>query len=318
MWGLLTWSLGCAAHHDVSYGPRAPAPVHVERWTFQGQPARKIVSPNYIIYTTITDPEIVASLGQMMEGALSQYRRMAPAAAMSGKPMECYVFATRPQWAHFTENRTGPDAAVYLQINRGGYTVHDWFVAYFLGDLATYSVVSHEGWHQFCARHMRNRLPPFLEEGLACMFEDIHWNGALPRWNMSVNSGRLNGLRNALEGGYLLPLEKLISMHAGQIVETDSDRIEGFYAQNWAFARFLWEAQHRSYQPAIKEMLDDAVHGNLFGADVISPQKEIWNPEAAKPLLEHYLGTDLETLNAAYQRYVRDLCARGTQTSLDS
>ena len=74
--------------------------------------------------------------------------------------MACYLFQTRDEWAAFTRTRTGADAAIYLQINRGGYTVRDWYVAYFIGDLGTYSVAAHEGFHQYVARHFRSRLPP--------------------------------------------------------------------------------------------------------------------------------------------------------------
>ena len=68
---------------------------------------------------------------------------------------------------HDTARHTGMDAAIYLQITRGGYTIGDWFVSYYVGENATYSVASHEGWHQYVARNFRGRLPPFLEEGTA-------------------------------------------------------------------------------------------------------------------------------------------------------
>ena len=59
-------------------------------------------------------------------------------------------------------------------------------MAYFIGDLGTYSVAAHEGLHQFLARHFKSRPPPFLEEGMACMFEDVKWDGDLPRWDLLV------------------------------------------------------------------------------------------------------------------------------------
>ena len=139
-------------------------------------------------------------LATVMEGALAQYQRFTPGVRLSTRPMECYVFAQRGEWAKFTKDRTGADAAVYLQINRGGYTVRDWYVAYFIGDMGTYSVAAHEGWHQFIARHFKSRPPPFLEEGLACMFEEVRWDhqqgvGRLPRWDLVNNASRRVALK---------------------------------------------------------------------------------------------------------------------------
>src|SRR4051812_16116785 len=221
---LAVLATGCVSGTQPSGGLRTPVRTQSERWTYEGQPGRKISTPHYVIYTTLGDDEVVAGIGQLMEGALSQYRRLAPEVPVSGQPMACYLFQTRSQWASFTQGRTGADAAIYLQINRGGYTVQDWYVAYYIGELGTYSVAAHEGFHQYVARHFRSRLPPFLEEGLACMFEEVRWESAgagrwLPRWNFATNHSRLVGLRNALEGAYLLPLPQLAAMHAGQVVD---------------------------------------------------------------------------------------------------
>src|SRR2546422_10624238 len=151
---LLLGAGGCVSSNAGLTGPSEPARVRVEQWSFEGKPAKKVLTPHYAIYTTVQDEEIVASIGQLMEGALSQYRRLAPAVPVTGRPLECYLFQSRNQWASFTRGQTGADAAVYLQINRGGYTVGDWYVAYFIGDVGTLSVAAHEGWHQVVARHL--------------------------------------------------------------------------------------------------------------------------------------------------------------------
>jgi hypothetical protein len=230
--------------------------------------------------------------------------------------MACYLFQTREQWAAFTRTRTGADAAIYLQINRGGYTVRDWYVAYFIGDLGTYSVAAHEGFHQYVARHFRSRLPPFLEEGLACMFEEVHWESAgrgnwLPRWNFAANRSRLVGLRHAYEGGYLLPLTKLASMHAGQVVDQSPEQIEAFYAQSWAFARFLWEGEGGKHRPTLRRILTDGADGTLFpGQAALRSDDGLWDPDSARPLLEHYTRTDIEQLDKAFRQYIYKVAYR--------
>ena len=220
-------------------------------WTFDDRPASIIKTDHYLIHTTIADPDFLDSLARVMEGSLSEYKKLTPGVSVSARPMDCYVFSRRPQWAQFTKERTGADAVIYLQINRGGYTVKDWFVAYFIGNAGTWSVVSHEGWHQYVARYFHSRLPPFLEEGIATTFENISFNGDKPHWNLAFNQNRAEKLRTAIEHRSLWPLDKLCTMHAGDVVSLSSERIETFYAQDWAFAQFLNSAEKGKYRSAV-------------------------------------------------------------------
>lgn len=304
---LVLLATGCAQPSNVSLGG-SPGPIDTQSWTFEGKAARAIRTEHYLIHTTIEDTVFLQSLAQLMENALEQYRRLTPGVPLSTKPMECYVFARRQQWADFTARHTGEDASIYLQINRGGYTVRDWFVAYFIGDVGTYAVAAHEGWHQYVARHFKSRLPPFLEEGMATMFENISWSINGPRWNMSANPNRADKLRTAIQDGSLWPLEQLCTMHAGDVVSLSGERIETFYAQNWAFAQFLFQAENGRYLPAVRRMLDDLATG---AADAhtgrLRGPSDAWDPRTVKPLLEHYLGMPLPQIDAAYQAYVREI-----------
>ena len=171
-------------------GPADAVAFTADPWSYLGHPGAVLHTPHYDIYTTATNADLRRRLPAVMEGALGEYHKLAPGVPLSGRPMRCYVFGTRDQWVDFTRRNTGPEAYWYLKINRGGYTVRDWFVAYDVGEASTLSVAAHEGWHQFASRHFKGRLPPFLEEGIATMFEDLRWEPAgvggssdLPRWN---------------------------------------------------------------------------------------------------------------------------------------
>jgi hypothetical protein len=267
---------------------------------------RLIRTQHYKIFTTIDDwPDMPMRLSQLMEGALGMYCQLAPDVKPTEFPMDCYLFANRGQWREFTATHTGVDATIYLQINRGGYTVHDWYVAYNVGDEATYSISSHEGWHQFVARHFRGRLPPFLEEGLACLFEEVRWDGDLPRWNLSINRARCVALRNAIDQQELFPLRQLVAMHAGQVVSLPIGRIAAFYAQDWAFARFLREGEGGKYRPMLQKILSDAASGDLYDPTASHRYAyQGWNPAAVAPMLEHYLGISLDEMDGEYQAYI--------------
>jgi hypothetical protein len=235
---------------------------------------------------------------------------LTPGVPLSTTPMECYVFARRPQWVEFTRQHTGQDAAVYLQINRGGYTIRDWFVAYYIGDAGTNSVAAHEGWHQYVARNFHSRLPPFLEEGIATSFENINWPGRVPHWNLSVNLNRADKLKTAIQNSKLWPLDQLCTMHAGDVVSMSGERIETFYAQNWAFAQFMLNGEGGKYRPAFHKMMADLASGD---ADAFTGRRRTlpgtWDPRTVRPLLEHYLSMSMPQIDAAYQAYIRQLAS---------
>ena len=234
------------------------------------------------------------------------YQEIAPGVQLSDRHLDCFIFRWRSEWDEYTQKYAGNDAKVYLQIRSGGYTIYDRYVAYYIGREGTFAVAAHEGWHQFAGRHFKGRMPPFLEEGLACMFETISWKDRLPRWNLSVNTQRAQTLRKAMDAKDLWPLEKLISMHAGDIVGESNDRIDAFYAQCWAFAKFLYEGENGKYRPALQKWLAETANGTVYDptkshARAIAP----WNRKAVRPMLEHYLGMELPEIDKAFNVYMK-------------
>ena len=298
---LLCIACGCASNRP----PSPPsAVVHLAPWTFDGADGTTVVTQHYVIYTTIADDRWLDSFARLMEEALAAYTRLAPGIQLTQRPMECFVFASRRQWETFTREKTGDDAAIYLHITRGGYTVRNWFVAFNIGEAGTFSVAAHEGFHQFAAQNFKTRIPPFLEEGIACMFENVQWNRGVPTWNLEENPNRLASLRTAVDAGQFIPLSELITLHAGQVVNGPKARIPLFYGESWAFAQFLWTGNGKKYRTRLQRLLTDAAGGTLAGATPHPTDAVFWNPASAKPLLERYLGVDLKTLDAEFHAYV--------------
>lgn len=303
---------GCARSSVSARGGEVPAFVSFQKLSIEGSSGTRICSPHYQIYSTIDDDVILNRVARVMEGALLQYRALAPDVPLTDQPMDCYLFDNRNQWAAFTRAHAGEDAPIYLRVNRGGYTIGDWYVAYWIGDTATYSVAAHEGWHQYVARHLKGRLPPFLEEGMACLFEQIQWDGDQPHWDLTRNASRMMSLRSAVIGNHLYPLAQLVRMHAGQVVGKSNAQIEAFYAESWAFARFLYDGDEGRNRPAIRRMLADAAAGRLF--DDSSRQLAdgpLWDSSTAKPMLEHYLRTTLADVEQSFRRYMDQLVQGG-------
>jgi hypothetical protein len=132
----------------------------------------------------------------------------------------------------------------------------------------------------------------------------------LPRWDLSSNPARLASLRRSAAARAFLPLGDLCGMHAGQIVDKSSGRIESFYSQSWAFARFCREAQGGKYRPNLEKLLFDCAAGTAYDA-ATEPADHGWHWEksSAKPLLERYLGEDLGSIDREFQAFVADLLA---------
>lgn len=319
-WGLLMVLLvagGCATSRQSKdwIGPAAPTAVEVSPWSFDGLRGRQYRTEHYLLFSTLDNPDRMGQIAQAMEGAYQQYLLLAPIVARKDDPMRCYWFADRDQWAAYTREHAGDESAIYLQILRGGYSMRDEYVAYDLGDSQTFAVAAHEGWHQFLARNFRGRLPPFLEEGLACLFENIRWNDDLPRWNRQTNLTRLRGLRNAMARGQLWPLEELIRTHAGLVVDQPSARIEAFYAQSWAFARFMCDYQDGRYRRRLQRLLMDVATGTVFDPTGTHHQAGgEWDSAGVKPMLEYYLGQRLPTIEEEFQQFIRQIALEVTES----
>ncbi len=150
-----------------------------------------------------------------------------------------------------------------------------------------------------------------MEEGIATTFETVHFDDkppSLPRWNQTINPNRALRLRAAFDANRMWPLDQVVAMHAGQIVDKSGDKISAFYAQAWAFARFLHDADGGKYRPALEHLLRDTASGSVESADGRRINLLFgWNPSLIKPIIEHYLGMPWSQINTRYLAYVRVL-----------
>lgn len=285
------------------------AVIRIDPWPDAAADGVVVRTAHYAIHTTVLDPAFHRDVAAVLEGAHDLYAALAPSKAQPDRPFDCFVFRLRSEWEAFTRTRAGDDATAYFQINRGGYTIGDQFAVFSYGRGATCRSVAHEGWHQYAARHFTDRLPPFLEEGIACLFENVRVDETgRATWDLQNNHNRSRALRTSKESERLFSLEELITLHAGEVVGSDAGSIEAFYAQNWAFARFLWDGENGRYRPALRRLLNDAMAGELKSSG--GRVSESWDARSAAPLLEAYLGRPMREIDVAYRRFVADLIDR--------
>ena len=279
--------VACAAFILLLAGCAAP-PFETKPWPGVELGAT-LLTPHYALHTDVTDPDFRRELARTMEATHALYAelvgpaqspdaqartpqraglrpetaenragakaegRVAPEQAREPEDarLDAYVFATRDEWAEHTRRTTGAAAPLYLLITRGGYAHERAFATFYFGDPQTLAACRHEGLHQYVAATFARRPPPFLEEGLATLFEEGFEDGDLARPVM-------NGLRHkqvvaAVRAGRTLPLATLLTMNAGDVVGADAADIDAFYAQSWTFARFL--TSDRRYRDGLRRLL---------------------------------------------------------------
>ena len=271
---------GCAA---------APRPSRSVAWEGVAD-GETLLTPHYALHTDAADVVWRRELVRTMERAHAQYEALsgaaqAPAGEAPGR-LDGYVFGDRQEWADYTRRTAGPVADVYLLIRRGGYAHGRAFATFYFGGPQTLEVCRHEGFHQYVAASFRRRPPPFLEEGLATLFEAGFDGDDLAR---PIKGGtRHLKLVAARRAGRLLPLPRLLTMNAGDVADTDAARIATFYAQAWALAHLL--ARDRRYRDGLRSLLR-AYAAGAEGSDAELFQKHLGVAPAA-------LAGDFE----AYQR----------------
>jgi hypothetical protein len=310
----------CTAVLEPDLAPLANLPLtaetsvrHIDPWSFDGRDGSLIATDHFRIRTTIDDPLFQHLLVRVVEAAFLHNRELAK--FTPSQPLDCYVFASRGQWETYTRAQAGTNAPIYLQISSGGYCQQGVFAGYDLGRRRTLSVVAHETWHQYSWFAFKDRLPSWLEEGLAAQNEAIVWDEGHPVFRPELNANRLAALRQALRAGPLWQLPDLLSTHAGRVIKLPQPQIDAYYAQLWSLVLFF--RQNPVYSERLENLLADARAGRLTSvlAGTAVTQREIdnftehWNTIAGPLYLRRYLAGDLDALQREYLAWARQFVA---------
>lgn len=317
-----------------SSSPSMAAPLHAAQTaadTLRGEPAVKDVQPwvnsygqglqvrtkHYLLRTTLLEPLMLRQMPAFLESAFIAYQSQLPQTLNKTQPFVVYLFETRQQWEQFTHETAGADSSVYMKIQRGAYTLNGIVVAYNIGRKQTFSVIGHEGWHQFNQRLFAYRLPSWLDEGIATMFETCRYSQGRFLFEPSRNLMRLGSLKQTLSRRQLIPLRQLIVLNPGQVLSDDDndDTAIAFYAQNYALVRFLREYQYGIRLRKYHALLLGGASGTwplqndlaALAADRTRPLTVGWNMTVSPILFTHYIEPDIDTLEAQYQDFCRKI-----------
>ena len=305
------------SHRMAEYIRNEPAVKSVKPWEESYHDGLIIQTEHYTLYTTLLEPLMLRQTPAFLEAAYKAYQSQLPQPISSGRPLEVYLFDTRSQWETFTRSIAGEDARVYLQIQRGAYTVNGIVVAYNIGRKQTFSVIGHEGWHQFNQRLFTYRLPSWLDEGIATLFETCSYTQGRFVFEPSRNLMRLGSLKETLLSKQMIPLAQLITLNPGQFIDghSDNEAVIGFYAQNYALVRFLREYKYGLRLRQYHAMLLDGANGRwplqsdlaAFAADRTRRLTVGWNMQVSPILFTHYIDSDFDSLQAQYLEFCKKI-----------
>ncbi len=260
---LLAALAGCQVAPTPELQRLAQEPLNSQPWVSAEGRGRIILTDHYAIYTTIDENLYQHLLVRVLESTHDRMTAMIPG-FRDARRLDCYIFASRGQWESYTRARAGSNAPIYLQIASGGYSQEGVFAGYDIGQEQTLSVVAHEAWHQYSWFAFKDRLPAWLEEGMATQNEAFAWQGADLVFKPEQNVRRAAALRQALRAGTLWHLPELVATHAGQVIREPQAKIDAYYAELWSFVLFLENSP--AYSPKLRRLLADASAGKLTEA----------------------------------------------------
>ncbi|MFH1369921.1 MAG: hypothetical protein ABII09_01335 [Planctomycetota bacterium] len=273
----------------------------VEIWENQFGPGLKLTTAHYEIYTTLLEPLMLSQVPGFVESAYRGYQNQLPRAIETTAPFTLYIFADRQQWETFTKGFVGPQAPLYFKIKAGAYYLNGACVAYNIGRERTFASIGHEGWHQFNSRLFKYRLPSWLDEGVAMMFETSQYEQGLFSFQPERNGYRLGSLKQTLIKNKTIPLRELVGINPGEVVVESDDAVAAFYSEAYALVRFLREDDYGKRLAKYQKLLLDGLNGQWpldetgqrIAADRNIPITIGWNRMVGSLLFEKYIaGTE--------------------------
>ena len=306
-----------------------PALESVEVWQNEYGPGLKLTTKHYEVFTTLLESLMLSQIPGFIESAYRGYNSQLPEPIPTTRKFRIYLFADRQQWERFTKTFAGPHASLYCKIKAGAYYLKGACVAYNIGRERTFSVLGHEGWHQFNRRHFKFRLPSWLDEGIAMLFEVSRYEQGLFYFEPGRNLYRLGALKKTLMENKMIPLSDLIAMNPGEVLGGDRGREKGrlgpaqdevdavmaFYAQSYALVRFLREEGYGKRLGSYQQLLLGGLRGNWplsevnrrVAADRNIPLTVRWNRAVGSQLFRQYIGEDLERIQEEYLMFCRKI-----------
>jgi hypothetical protein len=293
-----------------------PAVKSIEVWLNKYGDGLIITTKHYRIHTTLLDPLMLRQFPGFMESAYRGYQSQLPELIETTTKFTVYLFAERGQWEDFTNTFAGRQASLFRKIKAGAYYLNGACVAYHIDRERTFSILGHEGWHQFNSRHFKFRLPSWLDEGVAMLFEVSRYEDGLFYFKPGRNVYRLGGLKKTLMKNKMIPLRELMAMNPGEVLSAnETEAVTAFYSQAYTLVRFLREEGYGKRLRNYHQLLVGGLRGTWplsevskrIAADRNIPLTVRWNRAVGPKLFEHYIDDDFDKIEKEYKAFCRKI-----------
>jgi hypothetical protein len=198
---------------------------------------RLLETSHYRIHTDL-DSTLAEDLGRRMDAMYDEYARRLADFSRDSKDqvLEVYLFQKQEDYDAFTQKRALNTGGVFLP-TRGT------LAAFYQGQGrdALRRTLQHEAFHQFAHSFISKRLPPWLNEGLAVLFEEGIWTGKSFELG-EVPPRRVRQLRADLAGRRLTEFHEFMSMDNDRwtaALGREPGLAAAQYNQAWAMVHFL-------------------------------------------------------------------------------
>ncbi len=269
----------------------------------------KLTTTHYEVLTTLLEPLMLRSVPAFVEAAYHGYNSQLAEPIETTTKFTTYLFANRQQWEDFTKPFAGKHAELFCKIQSGAYYLNGACVTYNIGIERTFTALGHEGWHQFNSRLFKFRLPSWLDEGVATLFEAHRSGQGTFYFKPDDNAYRLEALKKTLLKKKMIPLSQLITINPSEVLAmNESEAVTAFYCQSYALVRFLREANYEKRLANYRRLLLDGLRGNWpldektkrVAIDRNLPRTVGWNRAVGRLLFERYIGEDIDQIEKEY------------------
>ncbi len=304
--------LAVASAAGCSSADRGPEfEVSEQPWSYRQASGIHLTTDHFELFTTIHDAELRDYLPGFLEACFQQYSALLPLPAGSERRLKTYLFATQRQWMNFTRERFPSRSDLLTSVQVGGYASGDLCVTRYIQPRTyTLSVIAHEGLHQYFGTHFEQRLPAWLNEGLATYCEGFDVRAGRPVFSPKNNTFRRNPLRQTLAANALLPLSELLATSPGKVIVQSQSRLtRAYYAQAWALVVFLQHGGNERFTSGFRQMLDDVATGQL-GQRARAARISSGSPTRlsfGEAVFRAYITEDLAAFEQQYRNYMTEL-----------
>lgn len=219
---------------------------------------------NYRLRTDI-DPRLADDLAWRMDALFAEYRtRLINFSPPGSSRFDVYVFNKKDDYTKLTDGKFPNSGGVFI----GSRNL---LAAYFEGQGRDQlrRTLQHEAFHQFAHSAISPKLPPWVNEGLAQVFEEGLWVGKRIMIGQ-IPPRRTRQLTHDLRDGRFVPFRDFISLTEEEWNRTfkDAPTASAQYNQAWAMCHFLVFATDDSGQPRYRQRflgMLNAIHKGASG-----------------------------------------------------